>query len=447
MTHNPASPTPISAPYSSAPYPGAALTGYGDPRRLLDEAEIQAILASFLARLPLDGRRVLVIIPDHTRTMPLPLFLRLLAQALSGRADSLDFLVALGTHPPLSEADLLRLVGLTAGQKAGAYRHIRLFNHAWDDPQALATLGTIPRGEIEQLSGGLLSQDVAVRLNKIVLDYDQLLICGPVFPHEVVGFSGGNKYFFPGIAGREIIDFTHWLGALITSYAMIGTKDTPVRRVIDRAAAMIDRPRQALCSVVTPDGLHGLFCGAPEAAFSAAADLSAQVHIRRVARPYRQVLAVLPEMYDELWTGAKGMYKLEPVVADDGELIIYAPHIRQFSVVHGKIIRQIGYHVRDYFTGQWPRFKDLPWGVLAHSTHLRGVGTYDPASGAERPRIRVTLATGIPEAECRAVNLGYRDPASIDPQAWAGREDEGLLLVPHAGETLYRLQDSPGEEK
>lgn len=418
----------------------SSVTGYGSSRNLLGENEIEAILASGLGNLPLDGRRVLVIIPDRTRTIPLPLFFRLITQHLSGRAAGLDFLVALGTHPPLSESELRRLVGINPEQHAGPYRHIRLLNHAWNDPQALITLGVIPKAEIEQISNGLLAVDVPVRLNRLVLDYDHILICGPVFPHEVVGFSGGNKYFFPGIAGREIINITHWLGALITSYSMIGTKDTPVRQVIDRAAAFIECPRHALCSVVSPEGVHGLFVGTPEGAFSAAADLSAQAHIRLIDRPFHQVLSVLPEMYDEIWVGAKGMYKLEPVVADGGELIIYAPHIHQFSRVHGKIIGQIGYHVRDYFVHQWERFKDLPWGVLAHSTHLRGVGSYDATTAVESPRIQVTLATGIPEAECRAANLGYRDPQSIQPQEWANREAESILLVPHAGENLYRLR-------
>jgi lactate racemase len=422
------------------PAHGRKLVGYGQPNRLLNESEIEAILASGLDSLPLDDKRVLVIIPDHTRTIPLPLFFRLITQELSGRAAALDYLVALGTHPPLSQSSLEHLVGITPEQAAGPYREVRLINHAWKDPQALVTLGVINRTEIEELSQGLLSVEVPVRLNRLVLDYDHILVCGPVFPHEVVGFSGGNKYFFPGISGAEVIDFTHWLGALITSYSMIGTKDTPVRKVIDRAASFIPTPRSALCSVVTTQGVYGLFVSAPDEAFSAAADLSAQVHIRWMDHPFQQVLSVMPSMYDEIWTGAKGMYKLEPVVADGGELIIYAPHIHQFSEVHGKVIRQIGYHVRDYFVQQWDRFKDLPWGVLAHSTHLRGVGEYDAATGEERPRIQVTLATGIPEAECRAANLGYRDPASIRPQEWAGREAEGVLLVPHAGEILYRLK-------
>jgi len=412
--------------------------GTGDARQFLTEDQIEAVVVQGLDALQLEGKRVLVIIPDGTRTFPMPLYFRLITKHLLGKAQKLDFMVALGTHSAMSEEALLQHVGITAAEKAGRYARVSLLNHAWKDPQSLTLLGTIPLAEIRALSGGLLEMEVPVRLNRAILDYDALLVCGPVFPHEVVGFSGGNKYFFPGIAGSDIIDFTHWLGALITSYKTIGTMDTPMRRVINRAAAMIPVPRYALCSVVTHEGVHGVYFGTPEQAFSAAAQLSARVHIRWVDKPYQRVLSVLPAMYDEIWVGAKGMYKMEPVIADGGEVIIYAPHIREFSAAHGRVIREVGYHVRDYFVKQWDRFQHMPWGVLAHSTHLRGIGTYE--DGIERPRIQVILATGISEAECRAVNLGYCDPASIDVNEWVGREEKGILLVPRAGEYLYRLQ-------
>jgi nickel-dependent lactate racemase len=148
----------------------------------------------------------------------------------------------------------------------------------------------------------------------------------------------------------------------------------------------------------------------------------------------------MPEMYDDLWTAAKGMYKMEPAIADGGEVVIYAPHIAEISYTHGHVIDEVGYHVRDYFAKQWDRFKDYPWGVLAHSTHLRGIGTYDTRTGVERPRIRVTLATGIPPERCERVKLGYLDPATIDLAAWEGRQDEGILVVPKAGEMLYRIK-------
>jgi nickel-dependent lactate racemase len=408
---------------------------------LLD-SEVEAVIVEGLGALPLEGQRVLVLVPDGTRTFPMPLYFRLLTRHLLPRVRALDFLVALGTHAPMSDEALLAHFGLTAQEKATTFKNVRLLNHAWDNPDALTLLGTVDADEIHALSGGRLRQEVPVRLNRLVLEYDHLLVCGPVFPHEVVGYSGGNKYFFPGIAGSDIIDFTHWLSALITSYHTIGIKDTPTRRVIERAAALIPRPRHALCSVITHDGVAGVFAGSTEAAWSAAADVSAQRHVIWKDRAFKQVLSVLPAMYDELWVGAKGMYKTEPAIADGGEVIIYAPHLHEVSVVHGRLIREVGYHVRDYFTSQWDRFKHLPGGILAHSTHLKGSGTF--TAGVERPRIQVTLATGISEPDCRALNLGYRDPKELDPQSFAGREDEGILLVPKAGEYLYRLRRAEG---
>lgn len=406
----------------------------------LAEGEVRELVRTALEKEDIDRRRVLIIIPDRTRTAPIPMMFRLLFELLNGRVRQLDYLIALGTHKSLSEDSINQLIGVTADERAGRYGSVGVFNHRWDLPETLVSLGEISADEVEELSEGLMSRRVDVRLNRMILDYDQLIICGPTFPHEVVGFSGGNKYFFPGIGGPEVINFSHWLGALITSSAVIGTKYTPVRRVIDSAASMIDKRKLCFSLVVKDEGLAGLFIGSPEEAYSAAADLSASLHIRFVEKPFKQVLTVMPRMYEDIWTAAKGMYKLEPVVADGGELIIYAPHIDEISYTHGRLLDEIGYHVRDYFVKQWDRFKHFPGGVLAHSTHLRGLGEYDAQTDEERPRINVRLATRITEARCRQVNLGYVDPDSVNPEDWRDREDEGVLLVPKAGELLYRLK-------
>jgi len=237
-----------------------------------------------------------------------------------------------------------------------------------------------------------------------------------------------------------VINYSHWLGAVITSYELIGTKQTAVRRVIDRAATFIDKPKLCFSMVVKGESLAGLYIGMPEEAWEAASDLSSQLHIVWVERPYRRVLSVMPKLYADIWTASKGMYKLEPAIEDGGEVIIYAPHIDEISYSHGRVIDEIGYHVRDYFGKQWDRYKHHPWGVIAHSTHLKGIGSYDADSGSETPRIKVTLATRIPEERCRRVNLGYLDPDSIDLEEWKGREAEGILLVPKAGEMLYRVK-------
>jgi nickel-dependent lactate racemase len=416
------------------------LIGIGRTTGSLSEEEIRNLVSEALGRAELDGKKVLIIIPDSTRTMPMPLFFRLFHEVLRERVAALDFMVALGTHQPMSEGALDRLVGITAEERRTVYAGVGLLNHRWDLPETLVTVGTIPAAEIEVLSNGLLVQDVAVTTNRLVFDYDHLVICGPVFPHEVVGFSGGNKYLFPGISGPEVINFTHWLGALITSYEVIGSGYTPVRAVIDRAASFIDLPKLCFSPVVTGDGLAGLYAGSPEDAWEAASKLSAQLHIVYVGKPLRRVLSIMPEMYDDIWTAAKGMYKMEPAIANGGEVVIFAPHITEISYTHGSVIDEVGYHVRDYFVKQWDRFRAYAWGVLAHSTHLRGIGTYDAETGIERPRIQVVLATGIPEDRCRRVNLAYLDPADINMEDWEGREDEGVLVVPKAGEMLYRLK-------
>ncbi|MBI4759080.1 MAG: DUF2088 domain-containing protein [Chloroflexi bacterium] len=415
------------------------VTGKGSETELLSENEVRDLVFQALSGIETKGKRVLVIIPDGTRTAPLGLFFRLFHTFMGGQAASLDYLVALGTHQPLSEERLSQLVGITAQERRGQYAGVNIFNHRWDQPGVLQTIGTITAEETHRLSGGLMAEELPVSLNRMVFDYDQLVICGPTFPHEVVGFSGGNKYLFPGIAGPKTINPFHWLGALITSMKIIGVKDTPVRQVIDRAAAFVNVPVLCLSMVVRGEGLAGLFIGPPQEAYSKAADLSARLHIVYVERPFHRVLSMAPPMYDDLWTAAKAMYKLEPAIQDGGEVIVYAPHITEVSYTHGHLIDRIGYHVRDYFVAQMDRFAGIPGGVMAHSTHLKGAGTYE--NGVERPRIQVTLATGIPQERCRRINLGYLDPKSIDVSQWEGREAEGILVVRKAGETLYRLKD------
>jgi nickel-dependent lactate racemase len=423
--------TPVDLPGTAAVVGGAG--------EVLSEERVTAFVVEQLAARDFDGRSVCVIVPDATRSCPLPLLLSAVHTALTGRATKVTVLIALGTHAAMTEAQLARHLGYPAGDSAARYPGMTVLNHAWAEPETFVSLGVISAERVAELSEGRLADSVDVRLNRAVVDHDVALVVGPVFPHEVVGFSGGNKYFFPGVAGQEIIDLSHWLGALITSAEIIGTRGiTPVRALIDEAAALIPAEKLALC-VVAQSGagsLHAAAFGEPRAAWAAAASVSAETHVRYLDAPVRRVLSIMPRRYDDIWTAAKGFYKLEPVVADGGEVILYAPHITRISAMHPEIER-IGYHCRDYFLGQWDRFKDLHWGVLAHSTHLRGAGTWNPVDG-ERSRVRVTLATGIPEDVVRAANLDYLDPAAVDVEAC--RADGETLVVPDAGEVLFRLR-------
>lgn len=416
-----------------------SVIGAGSVDRILNERDVFALCEQAVSSQNLEGKRLLFIIPDHSRTAPIDVMFRTLYDLLADRVALLDFIVALGTHRPMSDAAIYQRVGISDKIEHGAkYPQARFFNHYWKDKSKLRTIGTVTEEEIAEISNGLMRQAAEITINKMVFDYDVLMIIGPTFPHEVVGFSGGNKYLFPGIAGQEIIDLFHWLGALITNPMIIGTKYTPVRAVVDKAAAFLPMQRLCFSLVVKEKDLAGLYFGTPEEAWDAAADLSDQLHIIYKDQPFKSVLSCAPAMYDDLWTGGKCMYKLEPVVADGGELIIYAPHIKEVSVVHGEIIEKIGYHTRDYFLNNMEKFADIPGGIMAHSTHVKGIGSYE--NGIEKPRINVILATQIPPEVCAKINLGYRDPVTIDPADWQNREGEGYLYVPKAGEMLFRLK-------
>jgi nickel-dependent lactate racemase len=413
--------------------------GIGYTDRFISDDDIREIVLRGLDEAKLDGKRVLAIIPDSTRTMPMPLMFQLLTERLLGSAVAIDFLVALGTHPPMSEEALNRLVGTTAEERAGRYAGVRVMNHVWDDPAALKVVGTIRAADVKELSGGLMSEDVPVAINRLVFDYDVVLIVGPVFPHEVVGFSGGNKYLFPGIAGPEIIHFFHWLGAVVTNPLINGTKSTVTRKVVERAAEIVNVPELCFALVTKHAGNHAIYFGSPQEAWSAAADVAAKTHVVYLDRPYSKVLGLAPQMYDDIWTAGKVMYKLEPILADGADLIIYAPHIDEVSYTHGSMLDRIGYHTRDYFLKQMDRFEGIPRGIMAHSTHVKGIGTF--ADGVEQPRCNVILATGIPKERCDRINLGYLDPDSIDVAAWEASTGEETLVVHDAGETLHRLSD------
>lgn len=420
----------------------AAVIADASGSQVLTESQIRAALDKGLGG-KFRGAKILVLIPDHTRTIPLPMLFKLMVEILhdTGR---LDFMVALGTHPALEEDAFLKLLGITRDERLKQYGWVRLLNHGWDQADGLTEIGVLTQDRIKQISGAAwhpsLGGDVKVRINRHVFEYDRIIILGPTFPHEVVGFSGGAKYLFPGISGPEMINVSHWLGALLKIPNVIGVKETPVCAMIRAAAEFVKTPVTLVSMVVVKEGIAGLFAGELREAWSAAADLSAQRHVKTVDRPFKRVLAAANPIYDELWTAGKAVYKTEMVVADGGEVVIYAPQLDTISRVHGKIIEAIGYHTLDYFLNQWEKFNDQPLGVLAHSTHVRGDGTF--VNGVEAPRIKVTLASKISEAECKKLSLGYLDPASIQIKDWEGKEDQSILYVPNAGEILYRLKSS-----
>ena len=413
-----------------------------NPGQSLGDENISKLVGDALPIEDYRGQKILLIVPDHTRTAPVGLLFKNIHRQIGEATAALDVMIALGTHPPMDEEAICKRLEISPEERREEYAKVKFHNHEWNNPNALREIGVIPASDIAELSGGRFEMELPVTINRRLFDYDQIIIVGPVFPHEVVGFSGGNKYLFPGVSGPELLNFFHWLGAVISNPKIIGHKWTAVRKVVDRAGGMVAVDKRCFAMVVRPDkSLAGLFFGTPESAWDAAADLSDKTHIVYKDRPFHTVLSCAPPMYDDIWVGGKCMYKLEPVLADEGELIIYGPHINSISHTHEAGIQEVGYHCSSWLLEHWEKYKNHPWGLLAHSSHVKGIGQV--IEGTEKPRANVTLATGLSEEVCRQINLGYRNPESINIEDYADREDEGVLLVRKAGEMLYRLSDPP----
>jgi nickel-dependent lactate racemase len=382
------------------------------------------------------GERVLAIIPDKTRDDNTHLLFPLANEFLAKRGvASFDALVAQGTHQAMSDSQKRSKIGTETfmGQ---------LFDHRWDEPDELITLGELSAETVQQLTNDLITTAVPVSINKLLAPgiYDTVLVFGATVPHEVAGFAGGAKYFFPGVAGPELTHTTHWLGALAGIENIIGQVDTPTRRMIEAATDLIDARIISLNTVVsrTSDNelvTYALFTGDIREAFRRAAEVSRQVHIRYTGRKYKKVIALLDPHYDELWVGGKASYKLGAIIDEGGELIIYAPHLTRLSETHGALIEKYGYapleSVRDMLGVSQELRENLC--IAAHLAHVAYAGRLDDR-GQVVPRYRITMATGIDEETCRRVNLGY-----LDHRTFEISPDNDTLIVKDAGRDLYHV--------
>ena len=385
------------------------------------------------------GERVLAIIPDKTRDDNTHQLFPVATEFLTTRGvASFDALVAQGTHPAMSESQKLLKIGTTnfSGQ---------LFDHRWDEPDELVTIGELSAATVQQLTNGLIEHAVPVSINKLLAPgiYDTVLVFGATVPHEVAGFAGGAKYFFPGVAGPELTHTTHWLGALAGIENIIGQVETPTRHLIEAATDFISARIISLNTVVSRDAenelvTYALFTGDIREAFRRAAEVSRRIHIRYTGRKYRRVVALLDSHYDELWVGGKASYKLGAIIEEGGELIIYAPHLTKLSETHGALIEKYGYapleSVRDML-GVSPELRENLC-IAAHLAHVAYAGRLDD-QGKVVPRYKITMATGLDEETCKRVNLGYVDHRMFNYEQM--RSDPDTLIVKDAGRDLYQL--------
>ena len=426
---------------TTASKPARAFIGTGSADSELTPAELREIVDQALLHIA-PGARVLGIIPDKTRDDNTDLLFPFAAEILARRsAGQFDALVAQGTHVPMSEDEKRSKIGLDKGKPEFGLG--RIFDHQWNVPEELITIGELSSAQVSELTGGLINDAVKVNLNRLLGPgiYDTILIFSATVPHEVAGFAGGAKYLFPGVAGPDLTHATHWLGALASIENVIGRVETPTRHMIEAAADFVPAQIITLNSVVTrnEDNLlrtHALFAGDFRAAFRRAAEVSAQVHIRYTGRKYKRVVALLDEHYDELWVGGKASYKLGAIIEPGGELIIYAPQLRSISETHGRLIEKYGYAPLDRVREMVALSTELQnnLAVAAHLAHVSYAGQRDE-TGRVVPRYRITMASALDEETCRRVHLGFMDYRKFRREDY--ENDPDTLVVERAGRDLY----------
>jgi nickel-dependent lactate racemase len=424
--------------------PAPSVVGQGAPEFDLSPAELRAIVEQALLTIA-PGARVLAVIPDKTRDDNTDLLFPFAAEILGARGVAqFDALVAQGTHMPMTEAEKRAKIGQADGASLPALGQI--YDHQWNRPDELVNLGELSAEHVRELTGGLINEAVPVSLNRLLAPgrYDTVLVFGATVPHEVAGFAGGAKYFFPGVAGPDLTHATHWLGALASIENVIGRVETPTRHMIEAAAALVPARIISLNSVVTRTDdnrlrTHALFAGDIRAALRSAADVSRHVHIRYTGRKYRRVVALLDEHYDELWVGGKASYKLGGIVEEGGELIVYAPHLNAISETHGLLIEKYGYAPLDRVREMVALSTELQanLAVAAHLAHVSYAGQRDE-TGHVVPRYRITLASALDEATCRRVNLGFLDHRLFRREDY--EHDPDTLVVERAGRDLYLVE-------
>lgn len=424
--------------------PAPSTVGRGAPELDLTDAELREIVGQALACIK-PGARVLAIIPDKTRDDNTDVLFPAACETLASRgAEQFDALVAQGTHMPMTDAEKRSKVGFNEGAPLPLLG--RIFDHQWNRPEELIDLGELSAERVRELTGGLIDGAVKVNLNRLLApgNYDTVLVFGATVPHEVAGFAGGAKYFFPGVAGPDLTHATHWLGALASIERVIGRVETPTRRMIEAAAEFVPASIISLNTVVTRTDdnrlrTHALFAGDIRQALRQAAEVSRGVHIKYTGRKYKRVVALLDEHYDELWVGGKASYKLGGIIDEGGELIIYAPHLNAISETHGLLIEKYGYAPIDRVREMVALSSELQTNlaVAAHLAHVSYAGSRDE-TGRVVPRYQITMASALDEATCRRVNLGFMDYRQFRREDY--EQDPDTLVVERAGRDLYLVE-------
>lgn len=347
---------------------------------LTDEQLTQAIKES-IEGLGKDLKKVLLIPPDFTRFHSGAGKLTAIYYGLLKDRCSIDILPALGTHMPMSDEELSEMFGDDIPRDC-------YIDHNWRDD--VVKLGEVPAEYVKEISEGLMDEPIDIEVNKLLVSgkYDVIISLGQVVPHEVVGMANYSKNIFVGCGGKNMIDSTHMLGAVYGMERLMGKDHSPVRKVYDYAQENYakDIPLLYVLTVVTEkDGenaINGLFIGSGRDTFEAAVELSQEKNLTFVDEPFKKVVVYLDEReFKSTWLGNKSVYRTRMAIADDGDLIVLAPGVRQFGEDAGidKLIDKYGYVGRDRVLELYNAEEDLKTNasVAAHLIHGSSDGRFN----------------------------------------------------------------------
>ena len=404
----------------------------GSVDTVIGKKELEEGLYSALDKL---GKRnkVLAVPPDFTRFHSRAGDITNLVYRYFGE-NLRDVLPALGTHAPMMQSQ--------RGEMFGSIPENIFRVHDWR--RDVVTLGTVDGKYISEITAGALDYSWPAQLNKLVSNggHDLILSIGQVVPHEVIGMASYNKNLLVGTGGPEGINKSHFLGAVYGMEKIMGKYNNPVRNLLNYASSlfMSHLPVVYVHTVIGRDDagvlvIRGLYIGDDEDVFRLAAELSLKVNFTILDKPLRKAVVYLdPAEFHSTWLGNKSIYRTRMAMADDGELIVIAPGLREFGEDSeiDRLIRIYGYRGTEETLGAVSENEELRKNLSA-AAHL--------IHGSTEDRFSVTYCPGhLSREEIESVNFRYEDPDLITEKYNPARLKNGFNRL-RGGEEIFYISN------
>ena len=405
----------------------------GSPQAVIGAEEKRTLLASALQQVGRPLRRVLLLPPDQTRLNSNAGEICRILLALLGPEAQVDIMPALGTHAAMTSDDLRLMFGPEI-----PLAKFRV--HDWR--RDLRHVGDIPGAKLREWSEGRIDYDVRIEVNKILFaEYDLILSIGQIVPHEVAGMANYTKNVLVGAGGADVINKSHFLGAVYGMERIMGRADTPVRRLLTYGAEKFlgSLPILYILTVMAKDAgtgqmaMRGLYVGDDMATFAAGARLSQQVNLDLLEKPLRKVVVYLdPAEFRSTWLGNKAIYRTRMAIADGGELVVLAPGLREFGEDPeiNRLIARYGYRGTPATLAAVREHEELRCNLSA-AAHL--------IHGSTEGRFTVTYCPGpgLGAAALGDVGFAVADLATTLRRYDPGRLRDGFNTLPDGEEVFF----------